>query len=726
MSQVSLNGDLKEAGIKPMGKEELKDAAEESYSAQLLKNPDFDSDEYWYNESEGDTSDVNGSLDNNQANFMILGDRNETIVDNETYSFHPDNWKVIENADNMSKPDNWDITSEGLWTNHSWDEDENQSAKVQWACNISTPINMSDYEISSVNLEAWVNATVDANIDIPGESSQSATFDYIRFFILVSDLERKKTNEIAYNQTRYLGDDDAPGDTDTMPDTKLTNIPSSRIKDYISEALSYDGFNFTLTIGVRYWCEDNRAKDNDTWNDILIKNVSLEISFEKKIDQFTSHSWNQQISDINSLKTNVNDSLEIDKCYLKYDYNISELWSNFSQNSEIQILLNGISFAKTIKLTEVNTSISSEQFDITKIISNIPFDENIKISIRLFLADNFELNRTVVITIDNIYLDIYYTLNFEDYESNLNLFLDGVNKTKDPSKELITGEKMNITAKYFDYKGNHLAGSTIQLKFSGRTYNLIENETSSQYSLLINDSNIFDYGTNVILLEAKAENYQRKIINLKIIHRRIRINVTSNLEEPQISIKPGDNVNFSIKLENTDYGGLVKNAIVTYEWEEGAGVLEDLDNDGYYEGFIEKIPEGTYKIRINAIISDEYEIEDYEITVTAFKEQLPDLTWLIYTLIGGISVISGYFVLYQKYLKYPPLVRKLRKLRKKINKEKKLKPLDIKNRDKNTEKILKNKFKPLKTEKSELNKNYAEMKKLRESKTEIGGEKNEN
>ena len=59
---------------------------------------------------------------------------------------------------------------------------------------------------------------------------------------------------------------------------------------------------------------------------------------------------------------------------------------------------------------------------------------------------------------------------------------------------------------------------------------------------------------------------------------------------------------------------------------------------------------------------------------------------------GIVGLILG-FTLYQTYLKYPPLVRKIRKIRKKINKDKKIKPTSSLNRELLVAKNLQNKIK---------------------------------
>jgi hypothetical protein len=131
-----------------------------------------------------------------------------------------------------------------------------------------------------------------------------------------------------------------------------------------------------------------------------------------------------------------------------------------------------------------------------------------------------------------------------------------------------------------------------------------------------------------------------------------------------------------IVLDDTDFGGTIKGAIVTYRWAYGQGNLTDSDNDGIYEAVIDGVPIGTYLITITASGYENYDFESYEITLSVTEIAGPEgLTWLVYVLIGVIVGVIVGFSAYQTRFKYPPMVRKIRKLRKKIRKGKKTKPI---------------------------------------------------
>ncbi|MHA2399286.1 MAG: hypothetical protein ACXADU_10425 [Promethearchaeota archaeon] len=154
--------------------------------------------------------------------------------------------------------------------------------------------------------------------------------------------------------------------------------------------------------------------------------------------------------------------------------------------------------------------------------------------------------------------------------------------------------------------------------------------------------------------------------------------------ESQIEVEVGDDVEFRIVLNNTIFGGTVKNATVTYNWAFGSGELLDINNTGLYEAILQNVQAGIYIVTINAFAGDYFHFETYEITLVVTRpitEPGVDLSWLIYVLMGAIVGLVSIFGLYQKHFKYPPLVRKIRKIKKKIRKDKKIKPISLQTRE---------------------------------------------
>ncbi|MBA7613916.1 hypothetical protein ES703_21174 [subsurface metagenome] len=96
---------------------------------------------------------------------------------------------------------------------------------------------------------------------------------------------------------------------------------------------------------------------------------------------------------------------------LNLNYKIDQNWpEQLSPNSEIKFLINNNTYREIIKLSSVTTSFQSfkaEGIDITSLIQK---DVNISFSVEISLADTFALDRNITISIDNIYLEISYTV----------------------------------------------------------------------------------------------------------------------------------------------------------------------------------------------------------------------------------------------------------------------------------------------------------------------------
>ena len=66
-------------------------------------------------------------------------------------------------------------------------------------------------------------------------------------------------------------------------------------------------------------------------------------------------------------------------------------------------------------------------FDVKTLI---PKNKKFNLSIQLYIADEFNLDNDITISIDNVSLIIWYTYSFSDTSTKLDLFLDNENKTK--------------------------------------------------------------------------------------------------------------------------------------------------------------------------------------------------------------------------------------------------------------------------------------------------------
>ena len=663
-------------------KDNISSSALETHEEQWVENNGFSTQDAWFytKGAQGDNSSVNADISNNQANFKVLG---ETRSFNSLYGV-PNSptslgWSRFNN-NGFLLPDSSGINSEGAYASHTWSEGPNQFPSVHWRKNVSIADNMLDYRITSVSLNVVFNASVNANVDAANDSASVQYYaigDFVRFYVQISDIEYKNSYTIALNKTVYLGQDTG---------TSVLNITDSFIELYDQSVMitalnsafekDPDHSNFTLTLGIDIYSEDNwQGGDTDTFNSLLIKTCNLSFTYEKKVEQFTSISWNQICNQINN-------SYQVNNATLNFDYKIDQLWPVvLSPFSEIRISINDNIHSETVRLSSATTSFQEAKvgwFDISALILK---GVNITLSIQLFIADTFGLGNNLTISIDNVFLNITYTLTVPDYETQIFLVLNGENKTSDPFIEVPLGENLNVTVKFTNSIGIHLGGAIIQLSGPGFIEILNEDSGLEHYSIIINSTEKLSMGINLLTVEAQHVNYQTKIINPSISVRKINAEITTMTGQNTINIESGSSASLSIIINNTDFGVFIKGAVVLYSGDLGEGVLTDPDNDGIYSSAIRNVAEGSYTITITAIGSDDYDFQSFQLTINAITPDVPDWFWLIILLTGGIVSIVSIFSLYQFHFKFPPLVRKMRKLKKRIKKEKKTKPILVSSRE---------------------------------------------
>ncbi|MFX1375152.1 MAG: hypothetical protein ACFFA0_05015 [Promethearchaeota archaeon] len=673
---------------------QINTSAQESFIRQWIDNPNFTSTDNWTFSKGmlGDPNDLDAYISNEEANYEVLGFEDRFTFE-EKYNMGP-SWVETNHPDYPIDPDFGNIVAgEGFRAEHSWDDQNaNQVPSVQWEHNFTLPVNMSDYTITSASVSAGVNATVDSNIDTENDyPSYTArtdgylvdTFsvgDYIRFYVSISNLQKTKTYEIAHTQSATLGDGNA-GSTDNLAQQLMSTVSQADLVYYISSVLETDYRNFTLIVGIRFNCEDNVGTyyDLDDFNRAVINSINLTFAYEKKIQKLSTISWNQVGIKPNDLSS---DTVVVDEALLGFKYKINDTWPTSSPNSEIRININDNKHSETVKLSSATTSPQDaklEGFDVTYLIDE---DENINLSIQVYIADDFKLNRSIKISIDEVYLNISYTVIFADYITNLELYLNGEDKTSSPSITVPIGQNVTITVKYTNQTGGHISEAGIQLTGVGIIENL--EEQANNYSITINVTQQLSMGPNSLNIEAVKTNFETRIINPTIIVRQIDTEILTISGVPNINIDEGQNAQLEIILNDTDNNELIKGAIVTYTWDLDSIPRVLTEDDGVYEGIIEEPPEGLYTITISAYAGENYEFEDFEITLNVgayVPGTQPDLSWLIYTLIGAILGLVLIFTLYQTHFKYPPMIRKIRKLKKKIGKDKKTKPIILSKRD---------------------------------------------
>jgi len=394
-----------------------------------VDNPTFeDPVSPWFPTIEGDISDVTTSTSPKQANVQIIGETHEkqVLLNNDTYS----NWEAFNKTELVIVPQRasvpyYGIDDDGCWCSHWWEEGESQgqpknTPRMHWRTNVSLPVDMSDYIITSLDFNAIINASVDPDIDTPGDIearpgsdiNQYQIYDYAQFYVEITtlDVDDLNTYRIAFNQTRLLGNEsllyyDMEG--------YIGAYEEQAIIDALNIVLAVDPGhnNFTILLGIYMYCEDNFSNvDRDHWDDMRFKTLDLTFSYVKKIDQFTEVSWNQDLNAINGSNVQITDA------NLKFKFKIDQNWTESSQNSQMRIYINDRKNEQTISLIDYvySSSFQEANTDGYDIVSKLLPYENFTLTIQVFLAEDFGLEEDIIISITDVYLYISYTETFPD------------------------------------------------------------------------------------------------------------------------------------------------------------------------------------------------------------------------------------------------------------------------------------------------------------------------
>lgn len=256
---------------------------------------------------------------------------------------------------------------------------------------------------------------------------------------------------------------------------------------------------------------------------------------------------------------------------------------------------------------------------------------------------------------------------------NLKLFINGENRTLDPTYEIPIGKDLNFTIEYFDNQtGEKIENGTVTLEGEGLNNTLRYSNISKQYSLVINSKESLSLGVNFLNIIAQDPNFATEILRVKITVRRINLKISTSNEETQFNINPGSDFTINISLSDLDFNQSVENASLTYRWRYGEGDLTDEEGDGYYLARLTNVPQGTYTITISAFAGDDYEFEQLEITLVSSRAPAEFMLIQLIATIGIVSAlgITGYLYAYQKVLRYPKPVRKVKKFKKSLSKDK--------------------------------------------------------
>ncbi|NVM05091.1 MAG: hypothetical protein HWN67_22410 [Candidatus Helarchaeota archaeon] len=393
---------------------------------QWLNNPDFDPpiNQSWSNSSGGeDLTDIDLTEDLGHVNYVIIGDNRSTNYNNTPPK--ASDWVMERDPDYAAFPNDTNdnpeenslclIDNDGVFYNHSWREisaDEvGQISGALWKQNKTLPVNMRDYEITSASVSAIVNGSPGTGIyahEEAGEGAFQGAGDHARFFIKISD----PSGDLTYTVADYKYSDN---DND-LNDTYMFNVTESDLIFYLTSALLTDDYTFTIIMGINVLCEDNEVWDNDTWNYLRINSVNLSFTYRKKITQNTYGRWNQ-IGDL----FNGGDFI-INEAKFYFQYKIDKNITLLSPNSEIRIIINSSTHSETVSLSTANSIFQDAKligFDVTNLIIK---NDNIRVSLEVYLADNFPLEENITISIDNVSLYISRTIFIPPDYSPLLLF----------------------------------------------------------------------------------------------------------------------------------------------------------------------------------------------------------------------------------------------------------------------------------------------------------------
>jgi hypothetical protein len=171
-----------------------------------LENPDFSSPtiDPWFNATQGDSSDIKASFSSGQADYIVLGEEDTKVISDVFQN--PSDWVAFNKTGLEDNPNNgFSISSDGAFASHDWnDGTANQIPHIYWRFNVSMGFDMSDFEIINASIEVIMNASVDQNVDVPGDTTavyspvralnQIAAYDYIHYTVEVSDMNVSDDN----------------------------------------------------------------------------------------------------------------------------------------------------------------------------------------------------------------------------------------------------------------------------------------------------------------------------------------------------------------------------------------------------------------------------------------------------------------------------------------------------------------------------------------------------
>jgi colicin import membrane protein len=109
-------------------------------------------------------------------------------------------------------------------------------------------------------------------------------------------------------------------------------------------------------------------------------------------------------------------SLQIDETNLNFKFKSDKNWVDFSPNSEFRIYINDSKHSETVKLTDANSNLKNVSINGFNELSNILIDNNVSIDLQLYIADDFILNESITVSVDEVILEVTFTVTVRTAE----------------------------------------------------------------------------------------------------------------------------------------------------------------------------------------------------------------------------------------------------------------------------------------------------------------------
>ncbi len=541
------------------------------YSKQLINDSNFDlplSSSPWNKTNEGDSRDMNGAIVDAQTNSTVIG--NQATFSLMNAPPQSGQWTQMYNPSYIAPLyPQWNgvnspaIDAFGCRANHTWSEGANQAPSVWWVRNVTTPVNMSDYVITSANISAVVNASVNRNVDVLNitldnpegvnpATPQGPPFDFVRFYVRIADLNLENIYECAYNRTSDLGwyNVTIPIDRTNMADTYLTTVSQDALIFYLNQVLAYDHYNFTIILGIDIYCADNCNSDNDTFNMLRIKSASLNFTCQKKVDQYSAINWAEtgfMINESDYIGSGYQVNVSVLNATLNFRYKITQTWPVTSPNSEFRVYVNNYLHGETVKIsngttTEYQGVKGGEGFDVSSLIL---LNQNLSIRIQIIMLDTFQLSQNCSVLIDNVTLDVFFLATVRTTIPDTQLQLVGSTNIAVPWNNSFT-----VTANYTRVnEGAGIPGANITIGWID-TYNVTD-AGGGLYTIQCNNSvtSANQHYNLQILAEAYGNESKSYTADIQIIerptHLHLFMNQVNSTTLPEITVSWNQTVNIT-------------------------------------------------------------------------------------------------------------------------------------------------------------------------------------